>query len=277
MLFSAGQSATFGGVPLSFVGYIKLLFAGFPHDVLWLLPVQVMIALLGLGYRPLRPLLCLLPAQLLIGYFQFLRFYSHTSVETTLFVVFSFGFMAVCLRAPLAKFMAKSSLHFSRYLRAAQIFLLLVITVSLSQTLPVSYVSYRDQQLPNLHAFEALNASPLVAKKQVYYLAPGNENRFLSIYSAMCKGGTDIFTNTWGKDSPYMAQTFPWFKCAVHNTGLDFSGSDVLIFRRANDTTIAQALAYAQEHFKTPITGWQCRDIGPVPLGSIVACGHAPQ
>lgn len=133
---------------------------------------------------------------------------------------------------------------------------------------PISLLSYSRTLVTLSTAFETrLHAQ----SRDVWILTTGNAYRPNSIHSALCKGGTEMFSPYWG-ESRYLSGLFSNFHCAVVPDGVtqEHLVASTIGFLRYPDEAIPSALDRVESYFSLSLTGRQCVDISSNAFGYVV-------
>jgi hypothetical protein len=246
--------------PLAFVRFFGTLVTSHLWDGLFLAPLLVaVIGVAGVSDVRFRPALACLPGLGFIAYFLFQRYYSWSAIEVYLFIwvcLCTLLFLAITANFRLPKWAFAGAMTVAVCFMAAD-------------------VARRSEEAlrffaPFSNAYgEMRNA---VAGKRVLNLTAGNTYRLISPYSAMCKGGMNIFSPHWG-DSRFFLRKFPSYHCEVTDIGDPrLADAEVVIFRRLEPDNLTQAIRRNEEYFKLSLGEFDCSISIPVPLGDFVAC-----
>jgi hypothetical protein len=262
-LFVQSQASGMPGTAQDWASFSgKFLRLPFTHH-LWLVPFAAVISLVFavFNYRS-RWLLALIPGAYAVLYFQYIRDYSVTAVETLIFGLFMVALVAVAVRqeTPLQRLSKKAR----PYIYAGSLAITVACIWDISRFVATFIPAYRDIVRANAEIERRVARIP----GPVLMFSAANEYRLISIYSSICKGGTDIFDSRWGV-SGYVARTFPFFACAVVSGPLDLSRYQAVLFRAVGGLPAAKA--HIEKYHSVSLSEFDCEAPNAAVAGNI-AC-----
>jgi len=275
LLFIQSQSSTFSSASLDFSSFFSRLLDFTGGKLLW----TALLALLGCLIFPIfgqRYMIAAVPGMLAILWFQYMRDYSFTSIETILYSLFVVGLLIVAFRNAIALHKNKNDTHKAR-VQARHFFPARVNWFMAAAIVVLTVPRFLDVSVQNVREIVAGERRYRVFADYVsqlpgstIVLSPGNQYRIASMYSAICKGGTDIYNASWGV-SPYISALFPKYACAVLEKPVDLSlFSNVLFLEIDGDVTVARN--QVEKYFSISLDGFNCNYRVKQVITHYVAC-----
>ena len=196
--------------------------------------------------------------------FSLVRFYSHTMIE-----VYAYAFVQLSLLAHALE--PTGSAAKGRAWQGACAVSVIAIVTSASPAFiqrPASLLAYSRILNSGSEKWRKALAN---SHQSIWILTTGNGYRPNAIESGLCKGGMDVNRPIWGA-SPYIANLFPDFHCAVVATGIDPSAlSGAVGFYRIPGERPDDAIRRVEAFFAISLARHTCTE-WPAGEAAFVSC-----